>query len=114
MMIFPGELEGRSMQLTEQQQRYFDTWGYLRLPGLVADRIGWIIEEFEAVWRDRGVVHDDTKRSCIVPFIDQREEFCTLLDDPRVVGLVSGLIGEEFNYLAGDGNWYAGDTAWHS
>jgi phytanoyl-CoA dioxygenase PhyH len=102
------------VELTEQQKRFFDTWGYLVLPGLVADRIDWITEEFEAVWRGRGTVHDGSKRSCIVPFIDQRESFCTLLDDPRIEGLVVGLLDEEFNYLGGDGNYYTGDTGWHS
>ncbi len=100
--------------LTDAQKRFFDTFGFLHLPGLLADRIEWITGEYEAVWRDRGVVHDGVRRSCIVPFIDQRAAFCTLLDDPRIVGLVSGLLGDDFSYLGGDGNWYAGDTGWHS
>jgi hypothetical protein len=101
-------------RLTEQQLRFYGTFGYLYLPGLLADRIDWIIREYEAVWRDRGVVHDGQRRSCIVPFIDQREEFCTLLDDPRIDGLVDSLLGPDASYLGGDGNWYAGDTGWHS
>ena len=52
--------------MTEQQQRHFDTFGYLVLPGLLADDIGWITAEFEAVFRDRGIQHDGTKRSCVV------------------------------------------------
>ena len=100
--------------LSEQQKRHFETFGYLVLPGLMADDIGWITEEFEAVFRDRGVVHDGTKRSCIVPFIDQRVRLSTLLDHPRLQALIGGLLGEDFNYLGGDGNYYAGDTGWHS
>lgn len=102
------------MIVTPQQLCFFETFGYLVLPGLLAADVGWITEEFEAVFRDRMTVHDGTKRSCIVPFIDQRERLCTLLDDARVDGLVTGLLGEEFNYLGGDGNFYAGDTSWHS
>lgn len=102
------------MELKESQRRFFETWGYLVLPGLVADRIEEITQEFEAVWRDRGVIHDGTKRSCIVPFIDQRERLCGLLDDPRIEGLLTGLLGPDANYLGGDGNYYTGDTAWHS
>jgi hypothetical protein len=100
--------------LTPQQKQHFDTFGFLVLPGLLADDIAWITEEFEAVFRDRSVVHDGTKRSCIVPFIDQRERLCTLLDHPRLLALISGLLGDDFNYLGGDGNYYAGDTSWHS
>jgi hypothetical protein len=101
------------MKLSDSQKRFFETFGFLRLPGLVADRIDWITDEFEAVWRDRGVAHDEAKRSCIVPFIDQRESFCTLVDDPRIAGLVEGLLGPDANYLSGDGNYYTGDTSWH-
>jgi hypothetical protein len=100
--------------MTDQQRRQFETFGYLVFPGLLAAYIGWITEEFEAVFRDRGVEHDGTKRSCIVPFIDQRERLSTLLDHPRLQDLIGGLLGEDFNYLGGDGNYYAGDTGWHS
>ena len=46
----------------------------------------------------------------LVPFIDQSEILCGLLDDPRIEGLVASLCGREFCYTAGDGNWYSGDT----
>lgn len=102
------------MELSPQQCQFFDTFGYLVLPGLVAEDIDWITDEFEGVFRDRGIVHDPTKRTVIVPFIDQREQFCTLLDHPGITGLGAGLLGADFNYLGGDGNYYTGDTAWHS
>lgn len=102
------------MFFTDQHRAFFDTFGYIVFPGLLADRIDWITAEFEAVWQDRGVSHDGSKRSCIVPFIDQRESFCTLLDDPRLEELLHGLMGPDANYLGGDGNYYTGDTPWHS
>lgn len=102
------------MKLTQEQINFFETFGYLVLPGLLADDIDWITSEFEAVFRDRQVVHDGTKRSTVVPFIDQRERLCTLLDHPKIVGLIGGLLGEDFNYVGGDGNFYTGDTQWHS
>ena len=37
-----------------------------------------------------------------------------LLDDPRVWGPVASLCGDDFTYTSGDGNYYAGDTSWHS
>ncbi|MBA3945894.1 MAG: phytanoyl-CoA dioxygenase family protein [Herpetosiphonaceae bacterium] len=102
------------MELTEQQKRFFQTFGYLIMPGLVKDDIDWITREFEGVFSDRGVVHDPNKRTVIVPFIDQRERFCTLLDHPGIHGIAAGLLGDDFNYLGGDGNYYTGDTQWHS
>ena len=99
--------------LTPQQVAFFETFGYIVLPGAVKDDIDWITEEFKKVFEDRGVVHDGTKRSCIVPFIDQREKLCTLLDHPNIEGAATSLLGENFNYVAGDGNYYNGETGWH-
>jgi hypothetical protein len=102
------------MELSQEQKNFYNTFGYVVMPGLVRDSIEWISSEFEAVFTDRGVQHDGSRRSVIVPFIDQREKLCTLLDHPGVDGLIRGLLGEEFNYLGGDGNFYTGDTRWHS
>ena len=108
------------MILTEQQFKFFETFGFLYLPGLVGDSIDWIIEEFEGVFERRMedggdlVPHDGTQRTSIVPFIDQSEKLCTLLEHPGIHGLAASLLGEDFNYLAGDGHFYVGDTAWHS
>ncbi len=102
------------MELSQEQRDFFETFGYLVLPGLLRDELDWILDEFEAVFQNRGVTHDGSKRSTVVPFIDQREKLSTLLDNPKIVGLISSLIGHDFNYLGGDGNYYTGDTAWHS
>ena len=102
------------MQTPQQQKHLFETFGYLVLPGLLQDDVGWITQEFEEVFRDRAVQHDGTKRSCVVPFIDQRERLCTLLDQPAIAGVLANLLGDDFNYVGGDGNYYTGDTAWHS
>jgi hypothetical protein len=105
--------------LTDQQTSFFDTYGFLSLPGLMADRIEEIIREFDSIWESRGGghygrPHDGRARSCIVPFIDQSERLCSLLDDPRILGIATSLLGGDFNYMGSDGNYYAGDTGWHS
>ena len=108
--------------LTPQQICFFDTFGFIKFPGLFNDRIDRIIDEFETVWSQdgqrgyNGKVHmqDRTKRSTIIPFADQSEYLCTLLDDPRVIGIASALCGEDFNYIGGDGNLMATDGNWHS
>jgi len=105
--------------LTEQQISFFNTFGYLGFPGLLSDRIGSVIDEFENVWRahnggHNGRAHDGTARSCMVPFIDQNETLSSLLDDPRIHAIATGLLGDDFNYMGSDGNYYVGDTGWHS
>lgn len=104
------------MQLTEQQIRHFTTFGYLGFPQLFApDEVAWIIDEFEtAIQRvGGGDTHDGSARTMFGGPIERTEKLCTLLDDARVVGILSGLLGEDFNYCSGDGNYYTGDTGWH-
>ncbi len=108
-----------STRLTEKQMTFFDTFGYLYFPGLLTGNIQKIVEEFESVWTSHGgghngKPHDDTSRSCIFPFPDQSEYLSSFLDDPRIHDIAASICGEDFNYTSGDGNFYAGDTPWHS
>lgn len=107
------------LQLSPQQLAFMQTFGYLHFPGLLDDCIEEVIAAFEAVWDDHGgghdgKPHDGTARSCIVPFIDQSAYLSSLLDNSRVNGIFSSLLGDDFQYLGSDGNYYVGDTGWHS
>lgn len=107
------------MQLSAHQKTSFDTFGYLMFPGLLADCIDAITEEFEAVWSahgggHNGRPHDGKARSCLFPFIDRSDRLSALLDDPRILGIITSLVGEDFNYMGSDGNYYVGDSGWHS
>ena len=48
-----------------------------------------------------------------MPTIDHSAKLSTLLDDFRILGIASGILGDDFNYGSGDGNYYSGDTGWH-
>jgi ectoine hydroxylase-related dioxygenase (phytanoyl-CoA dioxygenase family) len=102
------------VQLSSQQVDFFETFGFLVFPGLLKDDIDWIRQEFEAVFTDHGLVHDHVRRTCVVPFIDSREKLSTILDHPLVEGIAASLLGDDFNYVGSDGNYYSGDTPWHS
>ncbi len=107
------------MYLSEQQHAFFRTFGFLAFPGLFADDIAAITEAFEDVWQRHGgghggKAHDGTARSALAQFIDLDERLSALLDDPRILGIASGLLGDDFNYAGSDGNFYVGDTRWHS
>ena len=110
----PIHYNDRVDKLTAQQVDFFETFGYLVLPRLLAEDIGWITKEFEAVFTDRNLVHDPSQRTCVVPFIDARERLSALLDHPKIEGLAASLLGDNFNYVGSDGNYYSGDTGWHS
>ena len=107
------------MRLTKQQLSFFETFGYLAFPGLFAEEASKITESFEQIWTDHGgghdgKPHDHEQRSALLPFIDENEYLSSLLDDPRIVGPAASIMGRNFNYTASDGNYYVGDTAWHS
>jgi len=96
-----------------QQRAFFETFGFIKLPGLLKNEIDTIIAEFEAVFPDKGLKHDGKKRTSVIPFVDQRPVLSALLDHPGIVEAVSNLIGPDFNYVGSDGNYYTGDTTWH-
>ena len=52
--------------ITPQHQarwkRFFDGFGYLHCPGLLADDDGWITEAYEETFARAGIVHEGTKR----------------------------------------------------
>ena len=107
--------EPRSPQLlTDQQRTFFETFGYLALPGLLAEDIGWVQHEFEAVWAARDdLLHDGSKRTMFPGlFVAQSPRLSTLVEDPRIVGLCTSLLGEGYTLSGGDGNFYSGDTGW--
>lgn len=102
-------------QLTPHQIEFMDTFGYLSLPGLLKDKIEEIDAAFEVLLLGRGSDnHDGQQRFCVCPCINHSEYLCTLLDDERITGLAAGLLGESFQYWNSDGNYYSGDTPWHS
>ena len=108
-----------STRLNDQQMAFFDTFGFLSFPGLLADCADKIIGEFETIWASHGgghhgALHDGVNRSCIFPFPDRSEYLSSILDDPRIHDIAAGICGDDFNYTSGDGNFYAGDTRWHS
>lgn len=92
---------------------YFETFGFLKLPGLMADCIDEIVAGFDEVWDAKGNPQDGRARIGLHQFIDQSPRLSALIDDPRLDGLVSSLLGEDYNYIASDGNYYVGDTSFH-
>ncbi|MEO6873277.1 MAG: phytanoyl-CoA dioxygenase family protein [Opitutaceae bacterium] len=100
--------------LTPAHQRaFFETYGFLKMPGLVKNEIAQITTDFEAVFAQAGLRHDGTKHTNFIPFVDSRPGLCALLDHPGILAAVSNLLGPDFNYVSSDGNYYTGETGWH-
>ena len=104
------------MTLSQEQLNFFDTFGYLLVRQLFSpEETEKIIEGFE--WSIQncggGKNHDGTSRTMFGGPIDHMPEMCAILDHPSILGLIGGVLGEDFNYGGGDGNYYSGDTGWH-
>ena len=108
------------MRLSDQQRYYFRTFGFLLLRGLFTEEIERITEAFKRIWDNHGGghggrPHDFVQRSAIHSFIDQDEYLCSLLDDDRIDGVVADVLQDEnYNYTVSDGNYFVGDSDWHS
>jgi Phytanoyl-CoA dioxygenase (PhyH) len=102
------------MRFSEQDRNFFETFGFLSVPGAVRNELDWINTEFKQVFMDNNVVHDGTKRTVVLGFIARRERLSSLLEHPVIEHLIECLLGPDANYLGSDGNYYAGDTRWHA
>lgn len=104
------------MKLTDTQTNFFNTFGYLVVRQLftpeevdrISDGFEWSIQN-----RGGGDGHKGKKRTMFGGPIEHTPEMCAILDHPGILGLIGGVIGDDFNYCGGDGNYYTADTNWH-
>lgn len=107
--------------LNPQQVKFYETFGYLVLPGLFADDIAEITEGFEAIFADEATpridldfpLHRNEPRAMVPGFIDRHPALAGLAHDPRIVSVVRALLGNEAEYAESDGNLYSCDSEWH-
>ncbi len=107
--------------LSPQQIHFFETFGFLKLPGLFADDIDDIVGGFEdmftndeqPVWETKEALHGDEKRIIIPGFIEQSPRLAPLQHDPRVVGIVQSIIGRDYIWSSSDGNLFYCESYWH-
>lgn len=108
--------------LSPAQIHFFDTFGYLKIPGLFKQDIASITAGFEElfgneeqpVWETHESLHGDERRVIIPGFIEQSPRLAPLQHDPRVTGIVRSLIGPEFKWSSSDGNLFFCESYWHS
>jgi len=106
-------------ELSPQEIAYFQTFGFLRIPGLFAADIGRITDGFERIFADQPIwethesLHLDQRRLIIPGFIEKDPELGALLADDRVHGTVRSLMGEHYEYCQSDGNLFYCESSWH-
>jgi hypothetical protein len=107
--------------LTPKQVRFYETFGFLKLPGLFRDDIDDIACEFERVFADEtnermeyyAELHGKRRRILIPGVLDRSPDLAKLKTDPRILGVVLSLLGPNFGYAESDGNLLDCDTSWH-
>jgi len=107
--------------LTPQQISFYETFGFLRLPGLLSGEIEAIEAGFEAIFADQATqpveidaeLHRNEPRLMVPRFIDQHPDLAKLKDDPRLLGVVQSLLGDQVEFAESDGNLYFCDSEWH-
>lgn len=108
--------------LSTQQKNFFDTFGYLKIPGLLQDQMPAIGEAFNTLFgmNDQEVIdwmheaHYMKSRKVLLQFIERRPELGALLEHPVINGIFSSILGDDYLYRASEGNVFTGDTYWHS
>lgn len=94
-----------------KQVDFFETFGFCKFPGLLQADIAEVIGAFEEVFH----AYKDKMAGArmIAPFIDHHERLIALLTDARIASILTALVGEDYNYMGSDGNYYSGNTPWH-
>ncbi len=110
------------LQLTEQQINTFNTFGYMHFPGLLSD----VIDEYTAVFMDLyerckdevidwvHEAHYNKTRRVLMQIAERDAAFAKIIDDPRVDGIFSSLLGEDYIYRTSEGNIFSSNTYWHT
>lgn len=103
------------MYLTSHQLSFFKTFGFLKISQLFKDEIKPIETEFENLMQEHFQKHelDLSKRNLRWQLIDSSEKLSKLIDDPRIEGLLSDILGDDFIYTGSSGNYYSGNSGWH-
>eukprot|EP01048_Picozoa_sp_COSAG05_P004797 COSAG05_NODE_272_length_12454_cov_1460.218085_2_plen_366_part_00 len=100
--------------LSSAQRAHLDSFGYLHLPGLLVDRLDSITPAFEQLIAAFSAGHDGQRRLSVAPFLNHSARLCALLDDERVDAIARAACGDDYQYWNSDGNYFVGDTQWHS
>ncbi len=111
-----------TFQLSQHQINFFETFGYLKLPGLFKEDVAKLEALFEAAFALRTAEIIDWRpqaprfknRTTMLQFIERDPEFCSLLDDPRIDNIFASLCGADYAFRGSEGNIFDCGTSWHS
>jgi len=108
--------------LSEQQLNTFNLFGYLKIPGLLANEIGNITAAFDKVFAENAaeivawdhVVHGNLPRKIMPQIADKCPEIHALLQHNPLIQIVADILGEGYQLIGSDANIYECGTRWHT
>lgn len=114
----PGTRPDAQYNLSETECRFFHTFGYLLKRNLLSDDLEAICGAFDEVMShpDSGgdnLQYADGDRLSVPAVLDLHTTLADLRTDPRIMGVIHSLIGDEWEYSQSDGNLMDCETAWH-
>lgn len=109
--------------------QFFETFGFVVLPGLFAAEADRLSRGFDEVFaaeaqpfvmpsenRFHSTAHDehaDRLRLVVSPFVERSPDLAWLRSDPRILGIVESLLGPDATWADSDGNLMHCDVTWH-
>jgi ectoine hydroxylase-related dioxygenase (phytanoyl-CoA dioxygenase family) len=119
---------GSAFRLSPQQVTFFRTFGFLKLPGLFKADIERLKEGFDEAFATRtpdkiirndalqetdNPVFKDRKRVILFNLVEQSDKLRWVASDPRVLNIVTTLVGQRYEARPTDGHVFDCDTSWH-
>jgi ectoine hydroxylase-related dioxygenase (phytanoyl-CoA dioxygenase family) len=102
--------------LSDEQKRFYETFGFLVLRQLFSsDEMAEIRREFDDVLEEAlgGNAFTGRARHMVLGCVERRPGLARLIEDDRLFGAVEDLLGPDLVWITSDGNYYVGDTQWH-
>jgi hypothetical protein len=120
--------EASTYDLTPQQVLFYESFGFLHLPGLFRDETAAITAAFEEVFASapepfvmppnpyheaRDPRHADEPRIAVTRLDEIHPLFAELSSDHRMRAVARSLLGPSYEYQGTDGNLFFCDVHWH-
>ena len=123
----PEALTPAGFRVSPEQLEFFRTFGFLKFPGLFKNEIESLREAFDEAFATRepnkviredplqetDTVFKDRKRVILFHIVEQSEKLRWLHSDPRILNIVTSIMGDKYEARPTDGHVFDCDTSWH-
>lgn len=102
--------------LSSEQKRHFEVFGFLVLRRLFDDEeMQWMAQEAHDVFLEEreGRPFEGPERQTVTHLFTRRPFLDGVVDDDRIHGIASGLLGPDYILDSTEGHLFAEDTQWH-